>query len=274
MFFSNHFSNQGTKLFYRAWTVDSPKALVVIAHGLGEHSGRYQNVAELLNELNYSVYALDHRGHGQSEGQKGHVGSFSEYHSDLHAFIQMTKNENPGLDCFLLGHSMGGLIATGYALRHKDIKGLIISAPAYGVPGKSANVQLKIGAVVGRFFPSVALANKIDPSFVCSTKSVVDAYIQDPLVHDQITLGWGRALLKEQKYVHEHLSELKLPVLMLVPQSDKLTDHTVTEHWFTLIPDAHKDIECYKDSYHEVLNEEVEGTQAMMRIADWLSANL
>ncbi|NNC96450.1 MAG: alpha/beta hydrolase [Gammaproteobacteria bacterium] len=267
-----HFKNSADqKIFYQSWLVNQARAVIVIAHGLGEHSGRYQHIAEALNAENYSVYALDHQGHGQSEGKQGHVHAFSDYHTDLQQLVAMTKNENPNIPCHLLGHSMGGLIATGYALRHSDVDSLIVSAPAFGVPGKAANMQLKIGAFLGRFLSDTALSNKIDPAYVCSTQTVVDAYVNDPLVHDQITLGWGRALVAEQKYIHEHLHELHIPFLLLVPQCDKLTDHTVTENWFTLVPDGNKEMEIYPDSYHEVLNEAKEGPEAVQKIIHWLN---
>lgn len=265
------FENNSNKIFYQSWKVESPRAVIVIAHGLGEHSGRYEKIAARLNQEEFSVYALDHQGHGQSSGAKGHVLAFTDYHLDLKKLTDIAIAENADKKCFLLGHSMGGLIATGYVLRHNDFDGVIISAPAYGVPGKAANQQLKIGAFIGRFLPTVSLSNKIDAKFVCSTEAVVEAYINDPLVHDKITLGWGRAILDEQHYVHEHLSELKIPLLMLVPQSDKLTDHAVTEKWFELFP-ANKEIHCYPNSYHEVLNEAVEGQQAISTIIQWLSA--
>jgi len=265
-----YFNNNNNKIFYRHWLVESPKAVIIIAHGLGEHSGRYEKVAGQLNQEGFSVYALDHQGHGQSSGPKGHINSFTDYHADLKQLIILANNENSGLKNYLLGHSMGGLIATGYVLRNSDFDGVIISAPAYGVPGKAANMQLKIGALIGRLLPNVSLSNKIDAKFVCSTDSVVEAYISDPLVHDQISLGWGKALLDEQKFVQTHLSEIKIPVLMLVPQADKLTDHSLTEKWFESIQ-ADKEIHCYPNSYHEVLNEAVEGALAMSTMLDWLN---
>jgi len=268
-----YFENNNKNIFYRNWLVASPKALIVIAHGLGEHSGRYEKIATQFNQEGFSVYALDHQGHGQSDGSKGHIDAFTDYHSDLYQLVNLAKEENSGLKSYLLGHSMGGLIATGYVLRKPDFDGVIISAPAYGVPGMAANIQLKIGALLGRLLPNQALANKIDAKYVCSSEAVVRAYIDDPLVHDQITLGWGKALLDEQKYVHNHLTNMTIPLLMLVPQADKLTDHTVTEKWFEIIP-AHKEIHCYPDSYHEVLNEEIEGAQAMSTMLEWLRQNI
>ena len=259
------------ELFYQTWLVDSPKAVLVIAHGLGEHSGRYQQVAEFLNQNSYSVSALDHQGHGQSPGQKGHISSFEDYIDDLYDFVELTKQQNPNKAIYLLGHSMGGLIATGYVLRYKNIDKAIISAPPYGVPGKNAQIQLKIGAFIGKFFPKASVSNNLDASTVCSTQSVVDAYIADELVHDQITLGWGKAFITEQKFIRNNLSNIDTPLLMLLPQADVITEPTATAECFKQMPQENKSIKCYPNSFHEVLNEEIDGPKALQDIIEWLS---
>ena len=259
------------ELFSQTWPVSTPKAIVVIAHGLGEHSGRYQHVAEFLNQHAYSVTALDHQGHGQSPGQKGHINSFEDYIADLYDFIELTKEQNPNQEIYLLGHSMGGLIATGYVLRHKNIDKVIISAPPYGVPGKGAQIQLKIGAFFGKFLSKTSVPNNLNASTVCSTQSVVDAYIADDLVHDQITLGWGRAFLTEQKYILSNLGRINTPLLMLLPQADIITDPVATDNCFKQMPQENKTIKYYPDSFHEVLNEEIDGPRALQDIIEWLA---
>ena len=264
-------TSKNQELFSQTWPVSSPKAVIVIAHGLGEHSGRYKHVAEFLNQHGYSVAALDHQGHGQSIGQKGHIDSFEDYISDLYDFIQITKKENPDKELYLLGHSMGGLIATGYVLRHSNVDKVIISAPPYGVSGKSAQIQLKIGAFLGKFFPKTSTSNNLDASNVCSTQSVVDAYIADELVHDQISLGWGRAFLNEQNYIRENLVNIDIPLLMLLPQADVITDPKTTDECFKQMPQDNKTIKYYPNSFHEVLNEEIDGPRALAHIIEWLT---
>lgn len=258
------------ELYYQTWQVDSPKAVFVIAHGLGEHSGRYSDVAKFLNANSYTVTALDHQGHGQSPGQKGHINSFEDYIADLFDFIELTKQEYPNKSIYLLGHSMGGLIATGYVLRHKNIDKVIISAPPYGVPGKAAQIQLKIGAFLGRFMPKASTSNNLDASTVCSTQSVVDAYIADELVHDQITLGWGRAFVAEQKFILHNLSKIDATLLMLLPQADVITDPRTTDECFKKMSQENKTIKYYPSSFHEVLNEDVDGPKALQDILEWL----
>ncbi len=258
------------ELFYQTWPVENSKAVIVIAHGLGEHSGRYSHVADFLNAHSYTVAALDHQGHGQSPGQKGHITSFEDYIADLYDFIEITKQQNSNKPIYLLGHSMGGLIATGYVLRHENIDKVIISAPPYGVPGKSAQIQLKIGAFLGKFFSKASVPNNLDAATVCSTQSVVDAYIADDLVHDQITLGWGRAFLTEQKYILRNLDRINIPLLMLLPQADVITDPIATDMCFKQMPQDNKTIKYYPKSFHEVLNEEHDGPKALQDILDWI----
>ena len=265
------FNSGSLNLYYQQWLIDAPKAIIVIAHGLGEHSGRYEHVAKFFNDNSYSVYALDHRGHGQSDGAKGHVNNFSEYSDDLHNFIDLVKTNNPDMDIHLLGHSMGGLIATGYCLRYQDVKSVVITAPPYGVPGASNRIQLKIGAFLGKFLPETSLSNKIDPTVLCHSEKVVQAYVDDPLVHDIITLGWGRAYLAEQKFVSDNLQRLTLPSFLIIPQSDVVTDPLVSEAWFKRFPQGNKKLKCFPDSFHEVLNEESDGQEALQDIIAWLS---
>ena len=243
-----NFTSDGLKIFRRDWLLESPKASVVLVHGLGEHSGRYEHVAKSLNDAGYSVFSLDHRGHGLSEGQKGHVNTFEDYIKDVHSVVQFAKERHPGVAVMMLGHSMGGMIATGYALRHLDIKSLIISAPPYGVPGKSANLQLKLGALVGKLFPKIGLSNQLDPSHVCKKPEVVKNYIEDDLVHDQISLGWGTAFVKEQKFIHANIQKLSIPYLLLLAKQDLITDCAVAESLFTKVGSENKKLVVYPDS--------------------------
>lgn len=265
------FESDDLKIFQREWLVDNPKASVVVVHGLGEHCGRYEHVAVALNEAGYSVFGLDHRGHGQSEGKKGHINSFVEYQKDVKHLVNLAKVKYPEKDVHLLGHSMGAFISTGYALRNNDIKSIVITAPPYGVPGRAANLQLKIGAFAGKLLPNIGLSNQINPSDVCKNPEVVQKYMEDNLVHGLITLGWGTAFVAEQKYIQYNLSKLEMPYLLMVADEDKLTDAEVAKTWFETVGSIKKELVVYPNAYHEILNEVEEGKDALSRIVSWLA---
>ena len=122
----------GVELYWQGWLPDAePRALVVIAHGASEHSARYSHVAERLVAAGYAVYALDHRGHGRSEGKRAQLDRLDHVVADLRGFVDLTAQRNPGVPVYLLGHSMGGAIAVAYAMRHQEtLAGLVLSAPA------------------------------------------------------------------------------------------------------------------------------------------------
>ena len=115
------------RLMHGSWLPETqPKALAIVVHGYGEHMGRYKHVIEALVEHGYAIHSLDHRGHGDSTGVRAHVERFDYFVDDLHLLVQQAKAAHPGLPCFMVAHSMGGLIGTRYALRHQPgLAGLV-----------------------------------------------------------------------------------------------------------------------------------------------------
>jgi lysophospholipase len=159
-------SHDGLKIFYREYRADNERARLVIAHGLAEHSGRYGNVIEWLFPDDISIWALDHRGHGQSDGPRGHISSFDQYVNDLKGMLEIAKagiGENTRL--FLLGHSMGGLISLMFAFKHPDmIDGLIVSSPGLGVKVKIPAFKVFMGKLMSSIWPGLSLGNELDSS--------------------------------------------------------------------------------------------------------------
>jgi acylglycerol lipase len=125
----NYKGQKNLMLYYQGWLPEqSPKAILLIVHGLGEHSGRYKNVVEYFVPKGYAVYSFDQRGHGRSEGARCYVDRFPDYITDLHTFVTMVRDFHPGTKLFLVGHSIGGTIATAYATQYQDgLAGLVLS---------------------------------------------------------------------------------------------------------------------------------------------------
>ncbi len=156
----------GVSIFYRKYEAEGEKARMIIAHGLGEHSGRYDTVVSRLLPRGISIWAADHRGHGQSDGLRGHVSSFYQYVDDLHSLVALSRDTLPSdAKIFLLGHSLGGLIALRFASRFPEVvDGVIISSPSLGLPEKLPAVKAFVGGVMSSIWPTLSLANGLDAS--------------------------------------------------------------------------------------------------------------
>ena len=260
------------KIFYRQWPVITPKAVVLICHGLGEHSGRYGHVAGFFNQGGMTVYAIDHRGHGKSAGMRGHVKHFSQYTEDLHLLISELRLQHPGLPFHLLGHSMGGLIATAYALRYEAvISSLVLSSPAYGVIGLVNKISLLLAPLLALLAPTMSLSNGLDAKAVSRDPAVVKSYQEDPLVHDQVTPTWAAAFHSEQRFVARNISRLAVPTLMLVAGADSLADPDKALALFETITREDKDLQVYPQSFHEIFNEP-EQDEALKLTQSWFES--
>lgn len=267
----------GLNIFYRKFRADPEKVIIVIAHGLGEHSGRYTNLFERLVPEGITFYALDFRGHGKSDGKRGHVFSFGEYLEDLHAVVEIaTKEKKPGMKCFLLGHSMGGLIAINYALRRQEIiDGLIISSPSLGVAVKVPAVKAALGKIMSSLWPGLSLNNELDASKISHDDKVVAAYKNDPLVHDRVTARWFTEFLSAMEEANRGASDIKVSTLMQIAGDDHLVNAGASKAFFERLTVKDKKLHVYDGLYHEVFNEREEERKSVLNdLGAWISSHI
>lgn len=262
-------TNTGS-IFIRSWEIEKPKANLFIAHGLGEHGGRYDHLAEHFNQLGFNVYAHDHQGHGKSNGKQGHIDSFEIYNSDLKSVIDhCNKNE---LQNQLLGHSLGGVIATSFLIRYpKLIDRCIISAPGYEKKIPPNPIKAAIGKLLANIAPKLTLWNEIEAEWICRTQSVVEHYTQDPLVHDRVSAKFFTSFLAELEFIKDNINTLTTPVLMLIPGSDLIINHERSKEIFKVMSSQEKKLIEYPNAYHEVLNEDDDKLNAYKEIEEWLT---
>ncbi|CAM3248533.1 alpha/beta hydrolase [Prescottella defluvii] len=265
----------GTRIVYDVWRPDGPPtAILLLAHGLGEHARRYDHVIARLTALGLAVYAPDHRGHGRSGGKRIELRDWSEFTDDLHQLSAIAITENPGLDRFLLGHSMGGAIALSYALDHQDeLAGLILSAPAVDVTTGKPKIVIEIGKLLGRFAPGIPVET-LDAKAVSRDPAVVAAYESDPLVHHgKVKAGIARGMITAAESFPARLPSLTLPVLVLHGTEDHLADISGSRMIASRAGSKDLTFKTYDGLFHEVFNEP-EQEKVLDDLVDWLRPRL
>ena len=248
--------SDGVKIFYRNYQAAPERARLVIAHGLGEHSGRYGNVIERVVPNGFSVWAPDHRGHGRSGGRRGHVLNFVQYLSDLRLTVELVKKDMPGgIPCFLLGHSMGGLIALYFAQRHPEhIDGVVASSPGLGLAIEIPPLKKVLGSFMSYVWPGLTMGNELDATKISRDSNVVSAYEDDPLVHDRVSARFFTEFLAAMQSVNQQASTLKVPVLMQVAGQDYLVSADSSKQFFEKLTLQDKALLVYDGMYHEIYN--------------------
>jgi len=266
---------KGLKLYYQYWLPDGkPKAVLLVAHGLAEHSGRYKNLVDYFVPKGYAVYALDHRGHGKSEGTRSHVDNFNDYLIDLKTFFDMVRKDNKNTRIFLFGHSLGGTIATAYAVEHQEeLAGLILSGSSLVASTSVSPALLAVAGIVSALLPKMGVT-LLDASAISRNKSVVDAYVNDPLVfRGKVPARTGAELARMWKQLPEQMPKIKLPVLIMHGFADQLTNPAGSKLLYERVGSKDKTLKLYEGCYHEICNEP-EHEQVMADMETWLTKHI
>ncbi|XP_010459449.1 PREDICTED: monoglyceride lipase-like [Camelina sativa] len=274
--FSLFTSKRGDTLFTQSWTpVDSSKirGLVVLLHGLNEHSGRYSNFAKQLNAIGFKVYGIDWIGHGGSDGLHAYVPSLDFAVADLKSFLEKVIAENPGLSCFCVGHSTGGAIILKAMLDAKieaRVSGIVLTSPAVGVQ-PSHPIFGVIAPVLALLIPRRQLSaakKKIMP--VSRDPEAVMAKYSDPLVYTGfIRARTGNEILRIAAHLLRNLNRIKVPFLVLHGTADTVTDPKGTQKLYEEASSSDKSIKLFDGLLHDLLFEPERETIAGV-ILDWL----
>ena len=240
---------------------------VVIMHGLGEHSGRYRELAGFFNECGLSVRCYDHRGHGRSQGKRGDVINGDPMLQDAEIIID-DFSARFGDPPFLFGHSMGGLFATRFALAAiSPLRGLILSSPALAL--RLSPFQYRMLKVLCALAPSLGVPNGVAPAFLSHDPKIIAAYKADPLVHHRISARLLRSMLSSIAYCHTHAGTLTTPTLMLVSGDDRVVDVEGSRRFFVRLPPGVARLREYGSLYHEIFNEP-DAQQVFDDVKGWL----
>ncbi len=266
-------AKDGVELFWRAWIPSSPRGAMVVVHGLGEHSGRYGATAERLTRMGLAVWAPDLRGHGRSPGIRVHVERFDEYLEDTDAALALAASRHPKLPLFLLGHSMGGLVALRHLLhRPGAASAAVISSPALGThPRFEPNAFTKGAArVLSRVAPRLLIASNLDATCLSRDRSVVEAYLADPLVSRKVSARWYTEIVAAMGDVRARAASVRTPVLLMQSGDDVLVDPEATRGWAGAAPAERVEFVWWHGFYHEMFNEP-EKDLVFGRVEAWLS---
>ena len=266
---------RGARIYYQYWLPDSkPRAVILISHGLAEHSGRYMNVVSRFVPLGYAVYSLDHLGHGRSDGRRVYVRQFANYTDVLGNYLAMIGKWQPGRRIFLLGHSMGALVAASLLLDYQSaFTGAILSGPSVVVPKNVSRSTIAIARLLSTLAPTIGLMG-LDATGVSRDPAVVRAYIDDPLVYKgKTTARLAYELVKTMQRVTAKASRMTLPMMILQGGADRLVDPDGARMLYDTIGSSDKTLKIYDGLYHEVYNEP-ERDQVLGDVEAWLENRL
>jgi alpha-beta hydrolase superfamily lysophospholipase len=265
----------GTGILIRSWRPDGPvRGTLVIAHGLGEHAGRYGGLVQRCLARGLAVYAPDHRGHGRSGGRRALVGRFAWLVEDLDVVMRRAATEHPGGKRLLFGHSMGGAIALTWTLDHPgQVDGLILSGPAIAPPTAVSALTVLVVRLLSRVLPGMG-AIALPPGDISRDPEVVRDYEDDPLVlHGPVPARTLAELLGAMRTLPGRAAALREPVLVLQGTGDRLVMHADVKPVFEALGSADKTVRVYRGLYHEVLHEP-EREQVFADLEAWLDARL
>lgn len=219
-------SQDGIELLITQWELEEPVGSFCIIPGFGEHGGRYERMAEILNAANWNVYVLDNRGHGKSGGKRGHTPSYELLLSDVEEMLKSVRAAFTELPIVMFGHSMGGNIVANYMLRMNtnEISAFILSAPWFRLKQQPPSWQVKMGKMLLKIAPSLPQTQPVRTEVLTKIKEEQQAYIDDPLVHGKITPSLFFGVTEAGEWALLHTEKLKKPGLVYHGTADPLID--------------------------------------------------
>lgn len=269
--------NDDINFYIQGWEPEgTPKAIVCLVHGHGEHTGRYEHVGKALNEAGYALFGFDLRGHGQSGGSRGYIPSLDAALSDIHQFIGFQKGNFPDLPIFLYGHSLGGMLALAYAIRYgNELQGVITTGAFLRSSLWDQKAKVALAKMLGSLIPKLTLPSGLDPNIISRDSDVVKKYVNDPLVHDRASFGLVMTTLTGIDLCFAHAKETTSPLLLMHGTEDKASYASGSEEFAQLASETNKDVtvKLWDSLYHEIHNEP-EQVEVFKFMIEWLDMHL
>ncbi|MBI5962830.1 MAG: lysophospholipase [Chloroflexi bacterium] len=274
-FETNWKTRDGLDIFGEGWepTVLLPKAVVCLVHGLGEHVSRYAHVAEAFGKEGFILFGSDLRGHGRSGGPRGHISSIEDFMQDIDVLLEQARTRYPDLPLLLYGHSLGGIQVLHYGLTRKpNVKGVIATSSGLHTAIEKQSMKVLMAKVLGSLLPTVAIPSGLDAKTISHDEKVVQAYINDPLVHDKISLGFGKVMIGVTTWTLAHAGEFSLPLLLMHGKADALAFPSSSMEFAAPLKERCT-LVLWEDAYHELHNEP-EKEEVFKTMTLWMDARL
>ena len=266
-------TTDGLKIYGTHWPVTTPRAVIALVHGLGEHINRYVHLAAFFNKNDIALIGYDRRGHCQSEGKRGHTPNVEAFLDEIQTLLEKTEAYYPGIPVFLYGHSMGGNLVLTYALR-RELKaiGLISTAPHIRLGFEPPANLVAFGKVIRKIHPAFTQSNGLKVEHISSDPQVVQRYIDDPLVHDRITSATGIGMLEAAKWLDNYTGKIPLPALLMHGEADQITSPEGSELFAKRVEGDIK-LKIWPGLYHEIHNEK-EQAEVFRFTLNWMNQYL
>lgn len=264
-------SRDGLKLFGRSWLPEAdPVAVVCLIHGHGEHSGRYQHFGRQLTVHGLGVFGIDLRGHGLSQGKKGHTPSYDHLLEDVEDLMKKARVEYIETPMFLYGHSMGGNLVANFLTSRKtlELEGAVLSAPWLRLAFSPPGVKVTIGKIIRRLWPSFTVPSDLDVNEISSVPEEVEKYAADPLVHNRISAQLSLSIMEGGERAIEKAADLNIPVLLMHGEADKITSAPASQE-FAARASGHATLKTWPGLKHEPHNE-VNRVEVIDYACEWI----
>jgi alpha-beta hydrolase superfamily lysophospholipase len=261
----------GTRLYGQSWQPEGElTGVICLVHGLGDHSGRYAHVAAALGQAGFTTLTFDHRGHGRSQGQRGHAATYNLLMDDVERLLEEAAERFPALPRFLYGHSMGGNLALNYALRRQPpLNGVIATSPWLRTAFAPPAWRVRLGQTMNKIFPALSQPAGLDVASISRDIAEVQAYQNDPLNHDKITVRMYFECYEAGLWALEHAAEFPLPLLLMHGSADRLTSAAASREFAAKIKRGCT-FKQWDGLYHEIHNE-LDRQEVFAFMNGWLS---
>jgi alpha-beta hydrolase superfamily lysophospholipase len=263
-------AKDGLKLYMGSWRPeDAVAGVVCLVHGIGEHCGRYQHLAKFLNQAGYELLSIDIRGHGLSQGQRGHTPDVDALMDDIDLLIAEAQRTNPEKPIFLYGHSLGGNLVLNFALhRSPEITGVIATGPSLRLAFTPPAIKVSLGNIMDKIFPTYSQATGLNTQALSHNPEVVEAYKEDPLVHDRVSARLFCCIIETGEWALENAARFPLPVLLMHGGEDMLTSPDATRQ-FAEKAGEKSTLKIWDGLYHEIHNES-KNQEIFAFLVDWM----
>ncbi|ELR69468.1 Lysophospholipase [Fulvivirga imtechensis AK7] len=263
------YTTDGLRLKGTIWLPDNqPESITCLVHGFGEHIGRYEHVAVAFNKVNMALTAIDLRGHGKSQGKRGHTPSYDHLLQDLRLFIKYISGRFPNIPIHLYGHSMGGNIVSNYLLidRPTAVRSAVVTSAWFKLRFDPPQLKVAVGKAMRKIYPKYSESNGLNPDHLSTDKSVGKAYNNDPLVNDKITTEMYFAITEAGQWALDHATTVEIPLLVMHGSADSITSPEASARFADRASAQYKP---WDGMYHETHNE-IDKEKVIHTIIDWL----